>query len=92
MGGYPDFKGFFSYTMSVIHLNELKLINVGTNRVSIRVQDDKVYFEMLDKGNPNSLFFALDKKDWIKVKKYIDDNLPDKTINIPTPTNEIQIS
>lgn len=47
------------------------LTEVGTNQVHITVYDGTIYFTILGTGQDNP-FFSLDKKDWEKVKNFIE--------------------
>ncbi len=67
-GGFPDSKGFFNLIMP----NKLILHEVGTNQVSIRFSQEKVWITFVDKDNPQEPFVCLDKEDWDAFKNFVD--------------------
>lgn len=80
---YTGFRSFFYALMPVEHFNHLHITNVGTNQISVRVEEYKAWITLLDRGNPQEPFFVLNKEDWEKVKSFIDSQLTDEPISIP---------
>ncbi len=59
--------------MAIEIIHEVLLTNVGTNKISFRVEEDKVWVTILD--SPGELFFTFDKKEWEIIRKFIDTQL-----------------
>lgn len=58
--------------MPAEEIHHIHLSKVGTNQVDVWIDDDKVWFSLLDEGNPQSPFFVLNKKDWEVLRKFVD--------------------
>ena len=67
----PVGTGFF-YTMPADIIHDLVLTKVGTNVITVRVEDNKVWVTIVDNGNPQESFFVLNYEDWVSFKDFVD--------------------
>lgn len=66
--------------MAIEVIHELLLTKVGTNQVSVRIEDYKAWFTIIDNGNPQEAFFVIKKPEWEVMKKFIDSQLTESNI------------
>lgn len=75
--------------MAIEIINELLLTKVGTNHISIRVEQYKAWVTIIN--SPGELFFTFDKKEWEVIKKFIDAQLTESNILEIQPKEQLEL-